>query len=40
MYEREGVKGKIMSGKVSEEEAMELAKEFDHLKKNRPEVLL
>jgi len=40
MHEREAVKGKILSGKISEEEAMELAKEFDRLKKNRPEVVL
>ncbi len=38
MEKREAVKQKIVSGTLEEEEALELAKEFDELKKNMPEV--
>jgi DNA primase len=38
MQERETIKVKIYGGRCSESEVLELAKEFDRLKKQRPEV--
>ncbi len=38
MYERESIKMKIHSGKASEEELMQLVKQFDELKKSTPKV--
>ncbi len=38
MLMREEIKAKIYSGKLKEEEVLELAKQFDELKKIRPEV--
>ena len=35
---REAIKNQIQSGKCSDSEALELAKEFDALKKNAPQV--
>lgn len=40
MEERENIKLQLHSGKLSEEEALELAKQFDVLKKQIPEVVL
>lgn len=40
MEERETIKAKIHSGSLSEEEVLELAKEFDRIKKKIPEVIL
>ena len=39
MEEREVIKAKIHSGRLSEEEVLELAKEFDAIKKKPPEIL-
>jgi DNA primase len=39
MEEREAIKAKIHSGKLGEEEVLELAKEFDAIKKKHPEVV-
>jgi len=38
MSQRETIKEKILSGKLNDEEAMELAKQFDCIKKQRPVV--
>jgi len=38
MEEREAVKSKILSGSPTEDEALELAREFDRIKKTPPEV--
>src|SRR3990167_8927441 len=38
MQKREGIKMQIYSGTCSEEEVLELAKQFDQLKRERPEV--
>jgi DNA primase len=40
MEERETIKQKIHSGKLEEEEALELAKQFDTLKRQVPEVVI
>ena len=40
MEEREVIKAKIHSGKLSEDEVLELAKDFDAIKKKLPEVTL
>ena len=40
MEERETIKQKIHSGKLEEEEALELAKQFDALKRQVPEVVM
>lgn len=40
MSEREAIKLKIHSGNCSDEEALELARQFDLLKKNPPEIVL
>lgn len=40
MQQREEIKLKIYSGRCSEEEVLQLAKRFDQLKKERPQVLL
>jgi DNA primase len=40
MEEREAIKLKLHSGKLEEEEALELAKQFDALKKQVPEVVV
>ncbi|MCE5295385.1 MAG: DNA primase [Chlamydiales bacterium] len=40
MHERESIKMKIHSGKASEDELMELVKQFDDLKKKTPTVLI
>ena len=40
MEERETIKAKIHSGRLSEDEILELAKEFDVIKKKIPEVVL
>ncbi len=39
MYEREEIKLKIYSGKCSEEEVLDLARKFDMIKKERPQVV-
>jgi DNA primase len=39
MDQREAIKMKIHSGKCSDEEALELAKQFDAIKKKPPEVV-
>jgi DNA primase len=39
MEQREAIKMKIHSGKYSDEEAVELAKQFDAIKRNPPEVV-
>jgi len=38
MSQRESIKEKILSGKINEDDAMELAKQFDNIKKQRPVV--
>lgn len=40
MQQREEIKLKIYSGRCSEEEVLDLAKRFDQLKKERPQVLI
>lgn len=40
MYEREEIKLKIYSGKCSEEEVLDLARKFDLIKKERPQVVI
>lgn len=40
MEERETIKMKIHSGKLSEEEVLELAKQFDAIKKKPPEIVI
>jgi hypothetical protein len=40
MEERETIKLKIHSGKLNEDEALELAKQFDALKRLVPEVVI
>jgi len=39
MERREEIKDKILNGKLSEAEVMELAKEFDQLKKQKPKIV-
>ncbi len=39
MYEREEIKLKIYSGTCSESEVLQLAKQFDQIRKNRPQVV-
>jgi DNA primase len=39
MYQREEIKLKIYSGKCSEEEVLDLARKFDLVKKERPQVV-
>ncbi len=40
MEERESIKIQLYSGKLSEDEALDLAKQFDHLKRNSPQLTL
>jgi len=40
MEEREAIKTKIQSGQCSDEEALQLAKAFDEIKKNQPTVVM
>jgi DNA primase len=40
LEEREHIRQKIHSGALSEEEALELAKQFDELKKKQPELII
>ena len=40
MEEREAIKLKLHSGKLEEDEALEIAKQFDVLKKQVPEVVI
>ncbi len=39
MHQREGIKLKIYSGTCSEAEVLELARQFDQIKKARPQVI-